>query len=156
MIQRAGGVEDDDRGDEDAAGKMPDEDAVRQRLILSHDGGKGEQSEHVDRVAVGVGSGPAEQGDDEQEEIERVLAASEARRSNGDRIGSGGGTPNARRRASRATITIKTRAPSASWKLYKLSLSGPSGTSRFITGPVHSSVTTATATNQCMSFAEAG
>ncbi len=73
MVEGARGVERDDCGDQNSSGEMPDEDAVRQRPILAEDRGKREEPEHADRIAISVGSRPAEHEDDEEEEVKRML-----------------------------------------------------------------------------------
>ena len=63
----------DDDADHNAADEVPDEYAVRQRLILADNRRKVEETEDADRIAISVGPRPAENGDDEEKDIERVL-----------------------------------------------------------------------------------
>ena len=59
MLERPRDMERDDCADQNLANEMPDENAVWQRLIPASNGGKVEEPEDADRVAVGVG--PAQQ-----------------------------------------------------------------------------------------------
>ena len=73
MIERARDMKRDDDADHNAADEVPDEYAVRQRLILADNRRKVEETEDADRIAISVRPRPAENGDDEEKDIERVL-----------------------------------------------------------------------------------
>ena len=110
-------MECDDHAYQNPADEMPEDNAVRQRLILANDGRKVEETEHADRIAISVGTRPAEYGRDESKDVERVLRPERDALLDGSMDASGAGTPKARRLTSRTTMTIRTSAPSASWKL---------------------------------------
>src|SRR5208282_5017298 len=97
MVERASDMECDDRSDQNPADEMPDEDPVGQRLILAENGGKVEEAEDADRIAVRIGPRPAEHGHDDEQDIERVLRPERSalldRSSTGGMVASGAGAP---------------------------------------------------------------
>src|SRR5208282_6456590 len=97
MVERASDMKGDDRSDHNPADEMPDENPVGERLVLAENGGKVEEAEDADRIAVRIGPRPAEHGHDDEQDIERVLRPERSalldRSSTGGMVASGAGAP---------------------------------------------------------------